>query len=128
MGANDKIPSIQIGADRLAAVAGGAVAMQREVMAPEPARRVKRELDLSRIRKCSVDETPKQRKKRLAAKIVNFSASILVRLIILGVAGFFVWTEFQSTGTVHNGYAAGILLMVADFGRIVMKAMTPGTK
>ncbi|MBL4620129.1 MAG: hypothetical protein JKX88_08540 [Marinicaulis sp.] len=126
MGANDKIPSIQIGADRLAAVAGGAVAVQREVM--EPARRVKRELDLSRIRKCSVDETPKQRKKRLAAKIVNFGASILVRIIILGVAGFFVWTEFQSTGTVHNGYAAGILLMVADFGRIVMKAMTPGTK
>ncbi len=128
MGSKDKPPSIQIAADRLAAVAGDGAMVQHEAAAREPAQRVKRELDLSRIRKCSVDETPKQRRKRLAAKTVNFGASMLVRIIILVVAGYFVWADFQSTGKMHNGYAAGMVLMVADFGRIVMKAMTPGTK
>lgn len=130
MASNKKTPAARASADRLAALAGvsatssGAAAMA----APGPPRRVSVEPDVTRIRKCAIEETPEERKKRLAAKSVNFGASFFARILILGAAGYFLWIEFQSTGQIHRAVATGVFAMVADFGRVVMKAMTPGSK
>lgn len=127
MGFGGKKQPIGMNADRLAAVAGvGATQADADMSAPR--RRVSLEPDMSRIRKSSIEETPAQRKKRLAAKTVNFSATFIARIIIIGAAGFYAWTEFQSTGKVHRGVAIGIFAMFADFGRVMLKALEPGSK
>jgi hypothetical protein len=130
MGFGGKKPMMEINIDRVAAVAGvsAPLSSKADAHASTQARRVSVEPDMSRIRKSSIDETPEERKKRLAAKTVNFGATIIARLIILGAAGFYTWMEFQSTGKIHRGFAIGIFVMLADFGRVVLKAMEPGSK
>jgi len=128
MGFGGKKPAMAMNADRLAAVAGASAAPALSAGEAAPQRRVSVEPDLSRIRKCSIDETPEERKKRLAAKTVNFSATIIARLFIIGAAGLFAWNEFQNTGQLHRGVAVGVFAMTADLGRVILKALEPGSK
>lgn len=130
MGFGGKKQPVGMNPDRLAALAGAGAgaAAQVDAGASAPRRRVSVEPDLSRIRKCSIDETPAERKKRLAAKTVNFGATFIARIIIMGAAGFFIWTELQNTGKIHRGVAVGMFAMLADFGRVMMKALEPGSK
>ena len=127
MGFGGKKPAMAMNASRLAAVAGASAAPTASGT-EAPRRHVSVEPDLSRIRKCSIDETPEERKKRLAAKTVNFSATIIARLVIIGAAGLFAWSEFQNTGKIHRGVALGIFAMTADLGRVLLKALEPGSK
>jgi hypothetical protein len=132
MGFGDKKPVAQISLDRLAAVAGrGDVETVEPVQraeAPRP-KPVMLEPDISRIRKTNmVDETLEAHKRRLAAKTVNFSTTFLVRIIILAAVVYYAWNEHHLTGQIHRGVAIGLLVMAADFGRVALKAMTPGSK
>jgi len=133
MGFGDKKPVAQISLDRLAAVAGRGDGVEtaepeEQAKAPPP-RPVMLEPDLSRINKTNMlDDTPEARKRRLAAKTVNFSTTFLVRIIILAAVAYYIWNERQLTGQIHRGVAIGLLVMAADFGRVALKAMTPGTK
>ncbi|MHA7871643.1 MAG: hypothetical protein ACX939_04765 [Hyphococcus sp.] len=118
---------------RLAAVAGApASAEAAPDSAPAgpsaPVRRASVEPDLSKIRKYSIDETPEARKKRLAAKTVNFSATIIARIIIIAAVCLYGWAEFQGTGKIHRGIAVGVFAMLADLGRVSLKALDPGSK
>lgn len=119
----------RISNDRLAAVTGAAIASS-SVGEPSsaPMRRVSVEPDLSKMRKNRIEETPEQRKKRLAAKTVNFGATFLARLIIIGAAGYYGYEQFQQTGIVPRGVAMGVFVMLGDFGRVILKAMEPGSK
>ena len=124
-----------VGEDRLAAITGAAIAQPANDVSVQTAqtpavtsRPVSLEPDLSRIRKSSIDETPAQRKQRLAAKTVNFSATIIARIVILGAVGFYAWQELQGIGAIHRGVVIGLFVMVADLGRVIIKAMDPGSK
>jgi len=131
MGFGSKKPVARISVDRLAAVTGGGgveMAEAAAAAAPSPPRPVMLEPDVSRIRKNMVDEAPEERKRRLAAKTVNFSTTILARMVILAAAGFYAWNEFQFSGQVHRGVAIGLFAMTADLGRVTLKVMTPGSK
>lgn len=133
MGFGNKKAAPQVGIDRLAAVAGGGAAAATAApaaagAASEPVKRVSVEPDVSRIRKRQIEETPEDRKKRLAAKAVNFSATILARIAILAAAGLYMWKEYEFTGKVHRGVALGAFAMTADLGRVILKAMEPGSK
>lgn len=127
-------PAFQVSAARLAAVSGGgaatAAAMPASASAGEsaPRRRVSVEPDVSRIRKNMIDETPEERKKRLAAKTVNFGATIIARIVIFAGVGLYAWKTYQFSGEIHRGVALGLFAMTADFGRVCLKAMTPGSK
>ncbi len=124
-----KAAAPQISMDRLAAVAGGAGAAATAVTGGGANRpRVSLEPDVSRIRKIAIEETPEERKLRLAAKTVNFSATILARMIILAAAGLYVWKTYQFSGQVHRGIAIGMFAMTADLGRVALKALEPGSK
>ncbi|WP_425409956.1 hypothetical protein [Hyphococcus sp.] len=120
-----------ISADRLSSLAGGVSAAQAvtasggNVVAERPATL---EPDLSRMRPRGIDETPEERKKRLAAKSVNFTATFIARLLIMGALGNFAYDVYQLTGTVHRGVAVGMFVMLADLGRVGLKVMEPGTK
>ncbi len=121
----------RISVERLAAVTGGGVAAAAVAAPAEisvPTRRQSVEPDLSRMRKSRIDETPEQRKKRLAAKTVNYGATFIARFVIIGAVGYFAWEHFKMTGNFHRGYVIGIFLMFADLGRIALKAMEPGGK
>ncbi len=133
MGFGDKKPAPQISLDRLAAVAGrGDVVETAEPVAAAAAplaRPVSLEPDVSRIRKTNmVDETPEAHKRRLAAKTVNFSMTFLVRTAIFAAVVYYAWNEHHLTGQIHRGVAIGLLVMAADFGRVALKAMAPGSK
>ena len=119
----------RIGADRLAAIAGGSV-MEMAVAAESQTPRMRMELqpDLSRMRPRGVNETPEQRARRLMAKKINFTMTILARLAIMGAVAYLMNETYQGTGAIHRGYATGMFFMVADFGRVILKAMEPGTK
>ncbi len=124
-----------VDASRLAAIAGKAAALPANDVQAQPGIKEKKavrpislEPDLSRIRKCAIDETPAQRKKRLAAKTINYSATILARIAILCAVGFYAWHEYQTSYSIHRGVLAGMFVMVADFGRVILKAMDPGSK
>ncbi len=80
------------------------------------------------MKRREIEETPADRKRRLAAKAINFTATILARIIILGAAGYYTWKEYEFTGQVHRGVAFGLFAMSADLGRVILKAMTPGSK
>lgn len=120
----------RISADRLASVAGGvsAAPVQEAAMSFAAARPAPVEPDLSRMRPRGIDETPEAHKKRLAAKTVNFTATIMARLLIMGALAKFGYEAYQLTGTFHRGVALGLFAMTADFGRVLLKAMEPGTK
>lgn len=115
---------------RLASLAGGGDAMAAAA-APGPTARPARNLlepDLSRIRPRGVDETEEQRRRRLAAKTVNFSMSFLARTVILAALAMFAFSLYERTGSVHRGIGALMFVIFADFGRAILKAMEPGTK
>lgn len=119
----------RISNDRLAAVTGGvAVSAPSGEPAQAPLRRVSVEPDLSKMRKNRIEESPEQRKKRLAAKTVNFGATFLARLILIGAAGYYGYEQFQQTGVINRGVAMGVFIMLGDFGRVMLKAMEPGSK
>lgn len=123
--------ALRISADRLASVAGGggsAAAVEDGPAFSGPSRRVSLEPDLSRIKPRGVDETPEERQRRLAAKTVNFTATFLARLILMAALAKYGYDAYQMTGVVHRGVAVGMFAMVADFGRVALKAMEPGTK
>lgn len=135
MGFGNKQPTMHISTARLTALAGGGAGAAAVAECPPgseannpPRRRVSLEPDVSRIRKRGTDETPEERKRRLAAKTVNFSATILARLVILGAAGFWMWNTYQFSGQIHRGVAIGMFVMLADVGRVSMKALEPGSK
>ncbi|WP_428410496.1 hypothetical protein [Hyphococcus sp.] len=122
----------RISADRLASLAGGRAAMAAEAAAPaESAPRFRGEIqpDLSRIRpRGAAIETPEERKRRLAAKTVNFTMTFIARIAIMAAVGYLLYEGWQGTGAIHRGYAFGMFAMFADFGRVILKAMEPGTK
>ncbi len=136
MGFGAKTETMGVDARRLAAIAGKP--LPEEPVADTPTQPVKTvaavvrpvslEPDQSRIRKCSIDETPVQRKKRLAAKTVNFSTTIIARIIILAGVSYYAWSEANGIGGVHRGIVIGIFVMLADLGRVIVKALDPGTK
>ena len=94
--------------------------------AAAPRARVSLEPDLSRINKNRSGESPAERKKRLAAKSVNFSASFLARAAILGAAIWYGYEGYRATGDIDRLVAVAILAMAADFGRVLIKSMQPG--
>lgn len=139
MGFKKQETAPRIDAGRLAALAGkriegvgpsSATMASGEAPTPDepPRRRVSVEPDLSRINKNRLIETPEQRKKRLAAKSVNFSASFLARIAIIGAALWYGYGLYQSTGDIDRLVAIGVLVMALDFGRVLLKAMEPGSR
>lgn len=130
MGFGEKQAPVRISGDRLAALGGngGMATIAAAGGTSAPRRRGSVEPDVSRIRKSRIEETPAERKKRLAAKTVNFGATILARLVIIGAAGLFVYDLYQTTGALHRGVAVGLFVMVGDLGRVLLKAMEPGSK
>ncbi|WP_375207017.1 hypothetical protein [Hyphococcus sp.] len=129
--AKKKQEAPRISADRLASLAGGGAAVAAAVETPSvsaPRVRVEVRPDLSRIRPFGAIETPEERKKRLTAKTLNFSATFIARLVIMGAVGYLMYDIWQGTGVIHRGYAMGMFAMTADFGRVLLKAMEPGTK
>lgn len=129
MGFGKQQAAPRISGDRLAAVTGVSVAVTPDIAAPQPMmRRESIEPDLSKMRKNRIEETPEQRKKRMAAKTVNFGATFLARLIIIGAAGYYGYQAFEMTGIIPRGVSVGIFVMVGDFGRVILKAMEPGSK
>lgn len=80
------------------------------------------------MRPRGLDETAAERKQRLAAKTVNFSATILARLAILAAAGVYVFELYDTSGQIHRGFAMGMFAVIADLGRVILKAMEPGTR
>lgn len=120
----------RISGDRLAAVTGGASVSAEPDMAPSKPmmRRESVKPDLSKMRKNRIEETPEQRKKRMAAKTVNFGATFLVRIIIIAAALYFGYQTVELTGVFPRGVGIGIFVMVGDFGRVLLKAMEPGSK
>lgn len=122
MGFGKQQTAARISSDRLAAMTGV------ETAGGEPPPRVSLEPDLSRIRKNRLEETPEERQQRLAAKTVNFSTTFLIRSIILVAVAWFGYNAYQMTGDIHRGIAIGMFVMAGDFGRVMLKAMEPGTK
>lgn len=106
---------------------GGAAAAEPAAVSSRPARNLL-EPDLSRIRPRGIDETEEQRRRRLAAKTVNFSMSFLARTVILAALAMFAFSLYERTGSVHRGIGALMFVIFADFGRAILKAMEPGTK
>lgn len=112
-------------AARLAArpsVAGAAAVAQPRVSYNDP------EALRDRIKPLGGDETPEQRRMRLRAKTVNFSATFMARVVIMAAAGYFMLQEYRKWGLIDRRIGFGMLAMGADFGRALAKCMTPGTK
>lgn len=134
MGFGNKQPAARISGDRLAAVTGGtataaaAVAGGAAIGGAAARRRVSVEPDLSKIRKNRIEETAEERKKRLAAKTVNFGATIIARIVIIGAAGLYGYSIYEGSGAIPRGVAIGIFAMLGDLGRVVLKALEPGSK
>ncbi len=119
----------RVSADRLAAIAGGVpLADEPAAQSAGPPARTMLEPDLSRIRPRGVIETPEQRKKRMTAKVINFTFTIFARLVIMAALGMFMWSGYEITGTIQRGPALGMIALFADLGRVLLKAMEPGTK
>jgi len=117
-----------VSAQRLAAVAGIAAPVAVGATQQPAALAASLKPDLSRIRARISDATPEDRKRRLAAKTVNFTFTILARLVIIAAIGMFVWNQYQFSGQVPRGAIIGVFAIFADLGRVILKAMEPGTK
>ncbi len=120
-----------VGGDRLAAVAGTLPPMTSAdaAAATSPMRyAAPLDPDPSRIRPRGIEESPEERKRRLRAKTVNFTATIIARIVIIAGAGFWAWKQYEFTGQIHRGVAVGAFAMFGDFGRVLLKAIEPGTK
>ncbi len=120
------------GVDRLAAVAGSssfaAPPADAAASSSAPRRRDEVRPDPSRIRPRQLEESPDQRKRRLAAKTANFTATIIARIVIIVAAALWAWNQYQFTGQLHRGVAIGVFVMLGDFGRVILKATEAGTK
>ncbi len=120
-----------VGCDRLMAVAGAAptASSSRSAVEASPSRR-RHDLtpDPSRIRPRQIEETPEDRKRRLAAKTANFTATIIARLVIIAAAALWAWKQYEYSGQIHRGVAVGVFIMLGDLGRVFMKASVSGTK
>lgn len=129
-GTKKNINPAAIGGDRLAAVAGVPVnASGVEAASPvQPRSGAGVQPDPSRIRPRQIEETPEARSRRLAAKTVNFTATIIARIVIIAAAGLWAWKQYEYTGQIHRGVAIGVFVMFGDLGRVIMKATEPGTK
>ena len=128
MGFGNKKPAARVSMSRLASVAGAAPATAAAGAAPATPRPVSLEPDVSRIRRIAIEETPEERKKRLAAKTVNFGATIIARIVIIAGAGLYLWKTYQFSGQLPRGVIIGIVAMLGDLGRVCLKAMEPGSK
>ena len=120
-----------VSADRLGAVMNGAAsagAAGAQQTVSQPRRRVSVEPDVSRMRKNAIDETPEERSKRLAAKSINFGTTFAARAIIIAALAYYAWNAYQYSGNVHRGVAVAMFAMFADFGRVALKALEPGSK
>ncbi|GJL92426.1 hypothetical protein [Hyphococcus sp.] len=127
--AKKQTEALRVSIDRLAAIAGGGgVEMAVTAESDAPRRRVELKPDLSRIRPRGINETPEQKARRLTAKKINFTMTFLARLAIMGAVAYLMKEVYEGTGSIHRGYAMGMFVMVADFGRVILKAMEPGTK
>jgi hypothetical protein len=73
-------------------------------------------------------ETPEQHKKRMTAKTINFTMTFFARFVIMGAVAYLMYGIYEGTGSLHRGYAVAMFAMIADFGRVTLKAMEPGTK
>lgn len=82
----------------------------------------------NRMKPFGVEETPDERRMRLRAKTVNFSATFLARAVIMAAAGYFMLQEFRKWGYIDRRIGFGLVAMGADFTRVLGKCMTPGTK
>lgn len=120
-------PAARASQDRLAGISGAAATPAGGSALSHPPRG-NLEPDVSRIRPLTPDETPEARKKRLAAKTVNFTATILARLIILAGAGLYIWKSYDFSGQLPRTAALGLFAMTADLGRVALKALEPGGK
>jgi len=117
----------RVSPDRLSALAGGAAAPADAQAAPIVAPAML-EPDLKRIRPRAIDNSPEQRKRRLTAKAINFTATIIARLVILAGLGLFAWSGYEITGTIERGPAIALFVIGADLCRVILKAMVPGSK
>ncbi len=84
--------------------------------------------DQKRIRKIGWDEPADARKRRLRAKTINFSCTIGARVLLFVGVGYFFWKQYQWHGVINRGLIVAMLAMLADFGRVMAKMMTHGTK
>lgn len=118
-----------VSADRLSVVISGGARNDTPAATPHPlSRRVSVEPDESRIRKNTVDETAEERSKRLTAKSINFGATFTARAIIIAALAYYAWNAYQYSGNIHRGVAIAMFAMFADFGRVALKALEPGSK
>ena len=86
------------------------------------------EPDLSKIRKSSIDETPEEFKQRIAAKTVNYSVSITLRLMILATIGYFLWQGYDSSRELERNLLIAGGAVFLDLVRAGFKCITPGTR
>lgn len=132
MGFGNKQTAPRISGSRLAAVAGGGAAAAPVGAEGQTQRTAAQrslvEPDLSRIKPRGINETEEERKRRLAAKTVNFTATFIARAAIIAAAIMYGKELYESTGAIHRGVAAGVIAMCLDYCRVIMKAMEPGTK
>lgn len=80
------------------------------------------------IARRSLKESPEQRQARLRAKTVNFTCTLVARSFILAGAAWYAWTLVIDTGALPRGVILGVFAMTVDYGRVLVKLMTPGTK
>ena len=129
MGYGNQQQAARVSAARLASISGSAAPVAASTSGnAAPIARVSHEPDLSRMRARGIEETPEERKRRLAAKTVNFTASFIARLLLMAALAKFGYDAYEMTGVRHRGAAFGLFAMLADFGRVALKAMEPGTK
>ena len=88
----------------------------------------RREPDPRSVRKWRPTEDPVARRRRLRAKTVNFTCTLTARAVIMFGLGYFLLHEWEHYGVVDRRGAFILLAMVADYGRVIMKALEPGTK
>ena len=129
MGYGNHQQAARVSAARLASISGSAAPVAASTSGnTAPIARASHEPDLSRMRARGIEETPEERKRRLAAKTVNFTASFIARLLLMAALAKFGYDAYEMTGVIHRGAAIGLFAMLADFGRVALKAMEPGTK
>ncbi|WP_411816314.1 hypothetical protein [Hyphococcus sp. DH-69] len=119
---NQQQATAQISSSRLANVIGAPANEALDAEIAKPAPRVGVQPDLSRIKTRRREETPEQRKRRMASNRLNFGATIIARLVIIAALGNFGYEVYEMTGTVHRGVAAGVIAISLDLLRVTAKA------
>lgn len=86
------------------------------------------EPDLETIRRLRLNETSEERRVRLRVKTINFASTLTARAVIIFIALFYLVHRYSHSGILDRRIAIVIFAMVGDYGRVLMKAFTPGTK